>query len=162
MNRSKRNEYFWLFVVAGCVALFVIHRERPVHNAETSQAFDRSGMVQLVRETQNAPIIDPNDDLQTGSIGVPVKRPAARRSHYYVPLGSYDSIDQATRRYLDLAKAEPALERSNKLQIETVSHRGENTFHRVKMGNFASISSAKTACTKAGVWESRCAVVEVR
>lgn len=162
MNRSKRNEYFWLIIVASCVALFVIHRERPVHKAQASQAYDRSGMAELVRETQNAALIDPNADLETGSIALPVKRPTAHRARYYVPLGSYDSIDQATRRYLDLAKAEPALERSNKLQIETVSHRGENTFHRIKMGNFASISSAKSACAKVGVWESRCAVVEVR
>ncbi len=162
MNRSRRNEYFWLIIVAGCVALFVIHRERPIHNAQASQAFDRSGMVQLVRETQSAALIDPNADLETGSIAVPVKRPVTHRSHYYVPLGSYDSIDQATRRYLDLAKADPAMERGNKLKIETVTHRGENTFHRVKMGNFASISSAKTACAQVGVWESRCAVVEVR
>lgn len=159
MTKSKRNEYFWLAIVAGCVALFVIHRERPVHKA---QVYDRSGMTELVRETQNAALIDPHADLETGSIVLPVKRPAAHKSRYYVPLGSYDSIDQATRRYLDLARAEPALERNNQLQIETVSHRGENTFHRLKMGNFASISSAKSACARVGLWESRCAVVEVR
>lgn len=162
MNRSKRNEYFWLLIVAGCVALFVIHRERPVQRAEAAEAYDRVGMAELVRETQNVALLDPNADIETGSIARPVKRPASHSARYYVPLGSYESIEQATRRYLDLAKAEPELERSDKLRIETVSHRGESTFHRIRMGNFASVSSARSACARVGVSESRCVVVEAR
>ncbi|HEY4344136.1 MAG TPA: SPOR domain-containing protein [Parvibaculum sp.] len=161
MNRSKRSEYFWLFIIAGCVALFVVHRERPIHRAEASETYDRGAMAELVRETQSAPVIDPNDDIVTGSIVRPATRPVARKSSYYVALGSYGSIDEATRRYLDLARAEPALERSNKLKIETISPQGDGTFHRVRMGNFASVNSAKAACARVGVSESRCAVIEV-
>lgn len=161
MNRSRRSEYFWLIIIAGCVALFVVHRERPIHRAEASEAFDRSGMVELVRETQNASLINPDDDIVTGSVR-PASRPLSRKAGYYVALGSYGSIDQATRRYLELARAEPSLERSNKLKIETVSPQGDSTFHRVRMGNFASVSSAKAACAKVGVSDERCAVVEVR
>jgi len=162
MNRSRRSEFFWLFIIASCVALFVVHRERPIHQAEASEAYDRSGMTELVRETQSAALIDPDDDIVTGSIRPAAPRPVSHKAGYYVALGSYGSIDQATRRYLALARAEPALERSNKLKIETITPRGESTFHRVRMGNFASVNSAKAACAKVGVAESRCAVIAVR
>jgi hypothetical protein len=162
MSKAKRNEYFWLIVIGACVALFVMHRERPIHRAEASETYDRSGMTQLVRETQSVALINPNDDIVTGSIRPAAPRPVSHKAGYYVALGSYGSIDEATRRYLDLARAEPALERSNKLKIETISPKGDSTFHRVRMGNFASVSLARQACAKVGVSESRCAVIEVR
>lgn len=160
MDRSRRRELFWLILIAGCVALFVARHERRDHSAE---AYDRGGMADLVRQAQKAPVSDSNDDIVTGSIARPAPRPAAvRRSGYYVPLGSYGSIDQATRRYLDLASREPDLERDNKLKIETVSLKGDGTFHRVRMGNFATIRSAKAACVKAGLPAPRCPVVAAR
>ncbi len=168
MDRSKRRELFWLFLMAGCVALFVVRHERH------SETYDRSGMSELIRETQSEPVvqrplarINPNDDIITGSIvhnaALPVSRP---RSHsaaaFYVPLGSYDSIDQATRRYLDVARKDPALEKTDKLQIETVAVKGNGKFHRVRMGNFSSGNEAKNACVGAGIAASRCLVVAAR
>jgi hypothetical protein len=168
MDRSKRRELFWLFLIAGCVALFVVRNERH------SEAYDRSGMSELIRETQGEPVvrrplarIEPNDDLVTGSIvhnaALPVSRP---RSHgaamYYVPLGSYGSIDQATRRYLDVARHDPALEKADKLRIETVSVKGSGKFHKVRMGNFSSGNEAKNACVSAGIASSLCLVVAAR
>lgn len=168
MDRSKRRELFWLFLIAGCVALFVVRHERH------SEAYDRSGMSELIREAQSESVawrplarIDPNDDFVTGSIvhnaALPVSRP---RSHgaatFYVPLGSYDSIEQATRRYLDVARQYPTLEKTNKLQIETVAVKGNGKFHRVRMGNFSSGNEAKNACASAGIASSLCLVVAAR
>jgi hypothetical protein len=159
MDRSRRRELFWLILIAGCVALFVARHERREHRADT---YDRGGMTDLIRQAQRAPVSNSNDNLATGSIARPTPRPVAHRSGYYVPLGSYGSIDQATRRYLDVAKREPDLERSNKLKIETVSLKGDATFHRVRMGNFATVGSAKAACARAGVPAPRCPVVAAR
>lgn len=163
MDRSRRRELFWLILIAGCVALFVARHERRDHRVET---YDRGGLTDLVRQAQRAPIAKSpsksNDDIVTGSIARPAPRPAVRRAGYYVPLGSFGSIDQATRRYLDLANREPELERDNKLKIETVSLKGDGTFHRVRMGNFATIGSAKAACAKAGLPAPRCPVVAAR
>ncbi|MGB3810825.1 MAG: SPOR domain-containing protein [Parvibaculum sp.] len=161
MDRSRRRELFWLLLIAACVALFVARNER---HERRSEAYDRGGLTDLVRQSQNAPTYNPNDDVVTGSIAArPVARPHTRnRAGYYVPLGSYVSIDQATRRYLDLASREPALERDNKLKIETVSLKGDGTFHRLRMGNFATIGSAKAACSKAGVPAPHCPVIEAR
>lgn len=168
MDQSKRRELFWLFLIAGCVALFAVRHERH------SDGYDRSGMSELIRESQADPVVqrplarlDPNDDIVTGSIirkaALPVSRP---RSHaaaaFYVPLGSYGSIDQATRRYLAVARKDPALEKTNKLRIETVSVKGASTFHRVRMGNFSNGDDAKNACASAGIAPSLCLVVAAR
>jgi hypothetical protein len=169
MDRSRRRELFWLCLIAGCVALFVARHER------RAEAYDRSGMNELVRETQSEPATVPrrvrtNDALVTGSIALPIARPASRNearqalnaSGFYVPLGSYASIDQATRRYLDVARGDPLLERGNKLRIETVKVKGDGIFHRVRMGNFESAQSAKNACSRAGIAASLCLVVAAR
>ncbi|MGV8997372.1 MAG: SPOR domain-containing protein [Parvibaculaceae bacterium] len=165
MQRSKRREMFWLFLIAGCVALFVARRDGH------AGSYDQLGMTELVREAQNAPVsrMASNDRLETSSISnssvVPVSRPnksADTSGGYYVPLGSYGSIDQATRRYLDVAQLDPALERSNKLRIETVSVAGDATFHKVRMGNFASEKAAKSACSEAGIASDLCLVVAAR
>ena len=162
MQRSKRRELFWLLLIAGCVALFVARRDGH------ADSYNQLGMTELVRETQREAVVRPtdNDRLETGSVSrvsaVPVSRPSAQSCGYYVPLGSYGNIDQATRRYLDVALVDPSLERSNKLRIETVSVAGDATFHKVRMGNFASEKAAKTACSKAGIASDLCLVVAAR
>ncbi len=158
MDRTRRQELFWLFLIAGCIALFVAHRER-VHQ---SDPYDRNGLSALLRESANAPVADPNDDVVTGSLAKPAARPAAARGRFYVPLGSYGSIDQATRRYLDLARRDPGLERDNKLRIETVSLKGDGTFHRVRMGSFATARQARQACARAQLSTPECPVVAAR
>lgn len=159
MFRTRRQEFIWLIVIAGCIALFVAHRER-AHQAPGVAAYDRGGLNALVRQSMATPVRDPNDDIVTGSIAVSTK-PSTQRSRYYVPLGSYDSIDDATRRYLFVAGREPELEENRKLRIETVSL-GSDRFHRVRMGDFASIRQARVACTQAGVPAAQCPVVLVR
>lgn len=162
MDRSRRKELFWLCLIAGCIALFVARQEGHADD------YDRSGMNALVRETQGEPVARrSNDRLETGSVAaIPVSRPTAQAAlnagRYYVPLGSYASIDQATRRYLDVARGDPMLERDNLLRIETVSVKGDSTFHRVRMGNFGTAQAAKNACAKAGIDRSLCLVVAAR
>tara|TARA_R110000824_G_scaffold118960_2_gene271547 strand:- start:162002 stop:162544 length:543 start_codon:yes stop_codon:yes gene_type:complete len=175
MDRSRRRELFWLFLMAGCVALFVARHERPKAHADD---YDRGGLNDLVRETQSETLratpkplkpvarYSSNDDIITGSIARPAERPAVREalnaSGYYVPLGSYSSIDQATRRYLDVAKGDPSLERDNKLRIETINVKGDATFYKVRMGNFGSAQAAKNACSSARISSSLCLVVAAR
>tara|TARA_R110000868_G_scaffold192386_1_gene436789 strand:- start:22 stop:534 length:513 start_codon:yes stop_codon:yes gene_type:complete len=170
MGRSKRRELFWLFLMAGCIALFVARHEGHAEN------YDQSGLNQLVRETLNEPVstrskpaprpmarINPNDEIVTGSVAKMASvQSGTAASRYYVPLGSYGSIDQATRRYLDVAKGDPLLERDNLLRIETVAVQGDGAFHRVRMGNFRTPEAAKNACAKAGIDPSLCLVVAAR
>jgi hypothetical protein len=162
MDKSRRKELFWLLLVAGCIALFAARHER------RAEAYDRSGLTELVRETQAEPMarLKHSRGDVTGSIIRPVARPQARAalhaSGFYVPLGSYGSIDSATKRYLDIAKDDPVLERDNKLRIETVNVKGNGTFHRVRMGNFDSARTAKNACAQAGIAASLCLVVAAR
>lgn len=158
MFRTRRQELIWLILIGGCVALFVAHRER-AHQAPAVAAYDRSGFNDLVRQTMAAPVAHPDDDLVTGAISKPAKR--ARKARYYVPLGSYDSIEDATRRYLDIVHREPRIEDGRKLRIETVALDG-GRFHRVRMGDFGTTGEAKAACRRAGLTPARCPVVEVR
>jgi len=153
MDRTRRRELFWLLLIAGCIALFVYQRE---HRRD---GYERGARVS---QTEKAPVRDPNEDVVTGSIRPTAVRKPVAQGRYYVPLGSYGSIDMATRRYLDLARREPALERNNKLKIETVSLKGDGTFHRVRMGNFASQKEAKAACARAGLSTPQCPVVAAR
>ena len=170
MDRARRKELFWLFLMAGCIALFVARREGH------AESYDQSGLNQLVREAQAEPVstrtkpaprpmarLNSDDDIITGSIAKsPASHVADGASRYYVPLGSYGSIDQATRRYLDVAKGDPLLERDNLLRIETVAVQGDGAFHRVRMGNFRTPEAAKNACAKARIDASLCLVVAAR
>lgn len=128
---------------------------------------------------------DSDDRLVTGSIdalpAVPLARPSAlpfadrsvqvaslepaapagaRSSvaRYYVQLGSYRSIDAATRRYLDLSGKKADLQGDERIFIEEADVGGER-FHRVRMGGFASERDARAACARAGIPGSDCAVV---
>ena len=165
MDRKRRNELFWLLLIAGCVGLFAVRHER------RAEAYDRSGMNELVRETQAEPTARArsNDAPETRSIASKVALPMTRPSQqvaaegaYYVPLGSYKSFDLANRRYIGVARHDPALENTNKLRIETVNIAGEGEFHRVRMGNFRSRTEAQNACDRAGIASSLCLVVASR
>lgn len=166
MDRTRRRELFWLLLIAGCVGLFAVRHER------RAEAYDRLGMNELVRETQTERVAprraSSNDDIETGSIApraaVPMTRPApgVNAVSYYVPLGSYQSIDLANRRFIDVARNDPALENNNKIRIETVNIAGQGQFHRVRLGNFASRNDAQNACQHAGIGASLCLVVASR
>lgn len=156
MDRSRSRELFWLVLIAGCIALFVYQRE---HN---HRGYDRNGLNEPVRVSRTAEVRDPNDDIVTGSITPTAAQRRPLIGRYYVPLGSYGSIDMATSRYLELAHRDPALERGNKLKIETVRLKGDGTFHRVRMGNFATTREARMACAKAGLATYQCPVVAAR
>ena len=164
MDRKRRNELFWLLLIAGCVGLFAVRHER------RAEAYDRSGMNQLVRETQAEPTARARskDAFQTRSVpsrvALPMTRPAqvAEQGAYYVPLGSYKSFDLANRRYIGVARHDPELESANKLRIETVDIAGAGKFHRVMMGNFRSRTEAQNACDHAGIASSLCLVVASR
>ncbi|PKQ04283.1 MAG: hypothetical protein CVT73_13800 [Alphaproteobacteria bacterium HGW-Alphaproteobacteria-12] len=117
---------------------------------------------------------DPYAGLVTGSIFSSAPRPLARPGHgapltvaplaalpsgrYYVQLGSYGSIDNASRRYFDILAREPDLKGSERVSIDTARVSGDE-FHRVRMGPFASEASAKAACARAAVRADECAVV---
>lgn len=147
MGRTRRNELFWLVLIAACIALFVYQREQ-----HSRTRHDRVAAV----------VQDPNADIVTGSIAEKPARKPQPVGRYYVPLGSYGSIDQATRRYLDVAQRYPALERDNKLKINTIKLKGDGTFHRVRMGNFVSEREARAACGRAGFSAAQCPVVATR
>ena len=172
MGATRRRELFWILLIAGCVGLFAVRHER------RAEAYDRLGMNELVRETQTERVVPrpaarrrANDRLETGSIAphaaLPMTRPkaakvAAGAASYYVPLGSYQSFDLANRRYIDVARHDPALENNNKIRIETVDIAGQGKFHRVRMGNFSSKGAAENACQRAGITSSLCLVVASR
>ena len=168
MDRTRRRELFWVCLIAGCIGLFVVHHQRG------AAAYDRVGMNQLVREAQAEPVAArpltrarTNDTLETGSIApraaLPLTRPgSAVRASYYVPLGSYKSFELANRRYIDVVRHDPALERGNKLRIETVNVAAMGKFYKVRMGNFQSRAKAQNACDRAGISSSLCLVVASR
>ena len=79
-------------------------------------------------------------------------------ARYYVQLGSYQSIDSATRRYLDLSGEKVDLQGDERIFIEEADVGGER-FHRVRMGGFASERDARAACARAGIPGADCAVV---
>lgn len=144
MGRTRRSELFWLLVIGACVALFAYQREQ--HGR--------------VRHEQVATVAQsPDADIVTGSIAPKSTRKPEPAGRYYVPLGSYGSIAQATRRYLDVAQRYPALEREHMLRINTIKLKGDGTFHRVRMGNFVTEHEARAACSRAGLSVARCPVV---
>lgn len=124
-----------------------------------------------------------DDRIITGSIApspaLPLARPLAGRgvqvaslepaapatrvttvARYYVQLGSYESIDAATQRYLGLSSKKADLRGDEKIFIEEADVGGQR-FHRVRMGAFASEREARAACARAGVAGSDCAVVAI-
>jgi cell division septation protein DedD len=117
---------------------------------------------------------DPHADLVTGSIAATAPRPLARpgrgggsievaslaapSGRYYAQLGSYSTIDRASRRYFDVLGREPDLKGSERVAIDTARVSGEEV-HRVRMGPFASENSARAACARAAIPADECAVV---
>lgn len=116
---------------------------------------------------------DPYAGLVTGSISSSAPKPLARPSRdasirvsslapvsgsYYVQLGSYSGIDRASRRYFDILGREPDLQGNQRVSIDSARVSGEEV-HRVRMGPFASETSARAACARAAVPADECAVV---
>jgi hypothetical protein len=166
MGRTRRQELFWLVLIGLCVALFVAQRERGGQEKSIS-GYDRGGMSVLVRHAMNAPVVkgtDPDADIVTGSLAAkPVSRPSADRGgRYYVTLGTYDSVDRATRRYLDILGRQPDLRDNEKLSIETVTREGGRPLQRVRMGAFESRKAARAACARAGLPSRECRLTEIR
>jgi len=149
MGRTRRQELIWLALIILCIGLFVAHRAKE----QPAAAYDRRSMDALVQESWKQSARDPNADLVTGSI-TPQPRPAARK--YYVSFGNYDSIDMATRRYLDVVSRKPPLKPNESVSIETLQ---SGTLHRVRMGEFATAWSARSTCLKAGFVNEECKVL---
>lgn len=125
---------------------------------------------------------DPHADLVTGSISgasVAVPRPLARPvrgekpvqvaslaapatsgGRYYAQVGSFGSIDRASRRYFDILAREPDLQGEERVSIDTVRISGEEV-HRVRMGPFANERAARAACARAQVSADECAVIHL-
>ena len=122
---------------------------------------------------------DPHADLITGSIAVPpaaIPRPLARpgrdgravevaalpapSARYYAQVGSYSSIDRASRRYFDILAREPDLQGNERVSIDTARYSGEEV-HRVRMGPFAGEGAARAACARAQVAADECAVIHL-
>lgn len=125
-------------------------------------------------QLQYASWSDPYADLVTGSIAATAPRPLARpgrtggsvqvaslaapNGRYYAQLGSYSTIDRASRRYFDILGREPDLKGSERVAIDTARVSGDEV-HRVRMGPFASEGSARAACARAAIPADECAVV---
>jgi len=119
---------------------------------------------------------DPHADLIAGSLRASTPRPLARPgrggaitmaslaapqasgSRYYVQLGSYSSVDRASRRYFDILGREPDLRGQERVSIDSAMVGGERV-HRVRMGAFGSEAAARAACARAAVPADECAVV---
>ena len=123
---------------------------------------------------------DPHADLITGSLAAAAPRPLARPgrggaittaslaapaalsapARYYVQLGSYSSIDRASRRYFDILAREPDLRGNERVSIDSASVGGEPV-HRVRMGAFDNEAAARAACARAAVPADECAVIRL-
>lgn len=122
---------------------------------------------------------DPHADLVTGSIAMPpaaIPRPLARpgrdgramevaalpapSGRYYAQVGSYSSIEWASRRYFDILAREPDLRGDERVSIDTARYSGEE-IHRVRMGPFASEGAVRAACARAQVAADECAVIHL-
>lgn len=122
---------------------------------------------------------DPHADLITGSIAVPpaaIPHPLARpgrdgravevvalsapSGRYYAQVGSFSSIDRASRRYFDILAREPDLQGEERVSIDTARYSGEEV-HRVRMGPFSGEGAARAACARAQVAADECAVIHL-
>lgn len=160
MGRTRRQELFWLALIVLCIGLFVAHRTK-----EQPAGYDRRSMDALVQESWKQSTYQSNDELVTGSIAPqPRARPAAPAAapasakKYYVSFGNYDSIEMATKRYLDVVGRKPALKGEESISIETLrSPAGDQ--HRVRMGEFNTAWGARSTCLKAGFYAEECKVI---
>lgn len=120
---------------------------------------------------------DPYAGLVTGSISASAPKPLARpgraspgsvqvaslsapSGRYYAQVGSYSTIDRASRRYFDILGREPDLKPGERVAIDTARISGEEV-HRVRMGPFASERSARSACARAAVSSDECAIIHL-
>jgi cell division protein FtsN len=120
---------------------------------------------------------DPYAGLVTGSITSSVPKPLARpgrassgavevaalaapAGRYYAQVGSYSTIDRASRRYFDILGREPDLKPGERVAIDTARISGEEV-HRVRMGPFASERSAQAASARASVAADECAIIHL-
>ena len=97
------------------------------------------------------------DSVRVASL-TPVAPMATDTGRYFVQLGSYESIDAATSRYLSLSGKKADLGGDERIFIEEAEVDGTR-FHRVRMGSFSSENEARAACARAGIAGSDCAVV---
>ena len=183
MFDKVQRDRFWLVLGAILIALF---EPRQTASARYDRSGMRSLVEKTIGIPTAPPAAarpryrtaslseDPYAGLVTGSIFSSAPRPLARpgqaalltvaplaalpSGRYYVQLGSYGSIDNASRRYFDILAREPDLKGSERVSIDTARVAGEE-FHRVRMGPFASEASAKAACARAAVRADECAVV---
>lgn len=189
MENKARRDRFWIFLSAILITIFVIQRESgsrvqfhmPRQEAQSTH-YDRQGMDSLVSEAQTAPTRrepaydSSNDDLITGSIGAsgygaptPLARPfkasmtsapmIAADGHYFVMLGSFQTIEEATARYIDVLNRDPDLRGNERISIETVKLSDGQRLHNVRMGAFGSDGAARAACARAALAPAECAVV---
>jgi len=75
-----------------------------------------------------------------------------------VSFGNYDSIEMATRRYLDVVSRKPPLKQNESVSIETLQS-GQGALHRVRMGEFGTAWGARSTCLKAGFQNEECKVL---
>lgn len=94
--------------------------------------------------------------VQVASLGAP----AAPAGRFYAQVGSYSTIERASRRYFDILTAEPDLQGEERVSIDTVRMSGEEV-HRVRMGPFAEERAARASCARARVPADECAVVHL-
>lgn len=95
--------------------------------------------------------------VQVASLGTAATAPEGR---FYAQVGSYSSIDRASRRYFDILGREPDLQGEERVSIDTVRVSGEEV-HRVRMGPFAGERAARAACARAQVPADECAVIHL-
>ena len=129
------------------------------------EGYDTPGMTRLfevaaagsaLRSSQPA---DPHADIVTGSLApvTPPARPSGRTGSYYAQLGSYGTIDSASRRYFEVLNRDPDLQGDERVSIESAQS-GNALVHRVRMGLFSTEAAALAACARTGFPADECRV----
>ncbi len=129
------------------------------------EGYDAHGMTRLfevaaagtaLRGSQPA---DPHADIVTGSLA-PATAPASpsnRTGSYYAQLGSYGTIDAASRRYFEILNRDPDLKGDERVSIESAQS-GNALVHRVRMGLFSTEAAALAACARTGLPADECRI----
>jgi len=129
------------------------------------EGYDAPGMTHLFEVTAAGPALrglqtaDPHADIVTGSLApvTPPARPSGRVGSYYAQLGSYGTIDGASRRYFEILNRDPDLQGNERVSIE--SAQSDNALvHRVRMGLFSTEAAALAACARTGLPADECRV----
>jgi hypothetical protein len=152
VERTRRQTVFWVGLLALCVGLFIAHR-----TPQQRDNYDRQSMNALVKQSWMLTASDPDAELVTGSLSAKPHRSEMQK--YYVSFGNFDSIEMATKRYLDVMGRNPGIGSNANISIET-EQTPEGVHHQVRTGSFDSAWLALSSCLQAGLDRAECKVLK--